>query len=256
MEGTVSASKIVALAKQNETTVGVYTTSLYIEAIIDSMSLREKERPIVISVPVNLRQFFESDTTRNFFGVINIVYYPKEYDGSIASVIKTVKEQYEEQLREESVERIMNTYASFEDHLAIKMVPIWIKDIVIDYFNRQSKKGVTTTLSNLGRIQMPETLAPYIDRFSAFMAAHSQQVCISSFGDRMVFGEVSPYSTHEVMMYFFRRLISLGVDVELASNDHDARDTRRRIKNTSADGEEKAAQNSGKSTKKRRRKRK
>ncbi len=223
IEGTVLASKIVALAKENNTTVGVYTTSLYIQAVIDSMSRREKLRPIVVSVPVNLRQFFDSDTTRNFFGVISIVYYPRQYDGSIATIISVVKNEYEEQLKEESVERIMNTYASFEDHIAIKMVPIWVKDIVIDFFNRKSKKGVTTTLSNLGRIQMPETLSPYIDRFSAFMAAPSQQVCISSFADRMVFGEVSPYATHDVMMYFFRRLVSLGVPVELASNDHDER---------------------------------
>ena len=69
---------------------------------------------------------------------------------------------------------------------------------------------------------MPENISPYIDRFSAFMAAPSQQVCISSFGDRMVFGEVSPYTTHDVMRNFFRRLVALGVDVELASNDYDA----------------------------------
>jgi hypothetical protein len=220
VEGTVSASKIVALAKENGTTVGVYTTSLYIQAVIDSMRRRDRQRPIVVQVPVNLRQFFKSDTTRNFFGVISIVYRAEQYDGSIASIVKTVKEEYEEQLKEDSVERIMNTYASFEDHIAIKMVPIWVKDIVIDFFNRQAKKGVTTTLSNLGRIDMPEKLAPYIDRFSAFMAAPSQQVCISSYGDRMVFGEVSPYATHDVMRHFFRRLVSLGVEVELSTNDH------------------------------------
>ncbi|MCR5775411.1 MAG: hypothetical protein K6G42_10045 [Lachnospiraceae bacterium] len=223
IEGTVSAKKIIALAKENETTVGVYTTSLYVQAIIDSMSMSERQRPIVISVPVNLRQFFNSDTTRNFFGVITIVYRPTEYDGNIATIIKKVKEEYDLQLKEESVERIMNTYASFEHHIAIKMVPIWIKDLVISFFNKESKKGITSTLSNLGRIQMPETLTPYIDRFAAFMAAPSQQICITSFGDRMVFGEVSPYSTHDAMMYFFRRLISLGVDVELASNDHNAK---------------------------------
>ncbi len=222
VEGAVSAKKIVALAKENNTTVGVYTTSLYIQAVIDSMSLMEKRRPIVISVPVNLRQFFDSDTTRNFFGVITIVYRAEEYKGKIADVIESVKAQYEEQLRPESVERIMNTYASFERHIAIKMVPIWIKDIVISFFNRRSKRGITTTLSNLGRIDMPENISPYIDRFSAFMAAPSQQVCISSFGDRMVFGEVSPYATHDVMRNFFRRLVALGVDVELASNDYDA----------------------------------
>ena len=222
IEGTVSAGKIIALAKENSTTVGVYTTALYIKAVIGSMSLMEKAKPVVVSVPVNLRQFFDSDTTRNFFGVINIVYYPKEYDGNLSSIIDSVKMQYEEQLKPDSVERIMNTYASFERHIAIKMVPIWIKDIVIDFFNRRSKSGVTTTLSNLGRIDMPESIAPYIDRFSAFMAAPSQQVCISSFGDRMVFGEVSPYKTHDVMCNFFRELVSLGVDVELASNDYDA----------------------------------
>ena len=221
LEGAVSAGQIVSLSKKNNTTVGVYTTSLYIQAVIDSMSLMEKKRPIVVSVPVNLRQFFDSDTTRNFFGVINIVYYPEQYCGNISAIIESVKAQYEEQLRPESVERIMNTYASFERHIAIKMVPIWIKDIVIDFFNRRSKKGITTTLSNLGRIDMPENLAPYIDRFSAFMAAPSQQVCISSFGDRMVFGEVSPYTTHDVMRNFFRKLVALGVSVELASNDYD-----------------------------------
>jgi NRPS condensation-like uncharacterized protein len=176
VEGTVSAKKIISLAKENQTTVGVYTTALYLKAVIDSMSMMEKAKPIVVSVPVNLRQFFDSDTTRNFFGVINIVYYPGKYDGNMSSIIASVKEQYEEQLKPESVERIMNTYASFERHIAIKMVPIWIKDIVIDFFNRRSKRGITTTLSNLGRIDMPESLAPYIDRFSAFMAAPSQQV--------------------------------------------------------------------------------
>lgn len=241
VEGAVSAKKIIALAKENNTTVGVYTTSLYIQAIIDSMSLRERERPVVISVPVNLRQFFDSRTTRNFFGVITIVYYPRDYDGSIEPVIKSVKEQYEEQLKEESVERIMNTFASFEDHLAIKMVPIWLKDIVIAFFNSRSKRGVTTTLSNLGRIDMPAELAPYIDRFAAFMAAPSQQVCISSFGDKMVFGEVSPYSTHDVMRNFLRRLVSLGVEVELASNDHDALPETKREKHGARNAEKEAA---------------
>lgn len=227
IEGTVSAKKIVALAKENGSTVGIYTTSLYIQAIIDAMSVMDKKKPIVVSVPVNLRQFFSSETARNFFGVINIVYYPSRYDGTIGSVINVVKQEYEEQLKEESIEQTMNTFASWEHNIAVKMVPVWVKDVVIDYFNRRAKKGVTTTLSNLGRIELPPEVAPYVDRFSAFMAAPSQQVCISSFGDRMVFGEVSPYATHDVMLYFLRRLVSLGVEVELASNDFDEPESKK-----------------------------
>ena len=73
------------------------------------------------------------------------------------------------------------------------------------------------------------------------MAAPSQQVCISSFGDKMVFGEVSPYSTHDVMRNFLRRLVSLGVEVELASNDHDALPETKREKHGARNAEKEAA---------------
>ena len=221
LEVSVSAKKIASLAKENNTTVGVYTTSLYIEAIISAMSAREKQRPIVIQVPVNLRQFFSSYTTRNFFGVISIVFYSSQYDGDISSIIKVVKKEYERQLSPESIEQTMNSYASLEHNPFVQMSPIWIKDIVVAFFNRQAKKGVTTTLSNLGRINMPEEVSGYIDRFAPFMAAPSEQVCICSYGDRMIFGEVSPYATHKVMLMFVRCLVKLGVEVELGSNDYD-----------------------------------
>ena len=221
VEGTVSAKKFVALAHTYETTVGILAVAIYIQAILDGMGVRFKKRPVVVSVPVNLRQYFKSDTTRNFFGVINIDYDPSLYDGKLESIIPVVKEKFTSQLTEENIARTMNSYGALEHNLMIKMVPIWIKDLVIGAFNRAAKKGVTTTISNLGQIKMPAEAAPYIDRFSAFMAAPSQQICISSYGDRMVFGEVSPYVTHQEMLNFFRRLISLGVEVEVATNDYD-----------------------------------
>jgi hypothetical protein len=36
----------------------------------------------------------------------------------------------------------------------------------------------------------------------------------------MVFGEVSAYTTHEIMLHFFRRLVKMGIDVEVTSSDH------------------------------------
>lgn len=221
VEGTVSAKKFLKLAHDYETTVGILAVALYIQAVLDGMGRRFRNRPIAVSVPVNLRQFFKSDTTRNFFGVININFDPALYDGTLESIIPVVKEKFSSQLTEENIARTMNSYGALEHNVMIKMVPIWIKDIVIDAFNRAAKKGVTTTISNLGQIKMPAEAAPYIDRFSAFMAAPSQQICISSYGDRMVFGEVSPYVTHQEMLNFFRRLIALGVDVEVATNDYD-----------------------------------
>ena len=221
IEGTVSASRFVEVAHTYHTSVGILATSVYIAAVIDEMSLRDQKKPIVVSVPVNLRKYFPSDTTRNFFGVINISYMPEKYDGSLESIIEEVKSSFQCQLSQDRILQTMNSYAALEHNIAIKMVPLFIKDLAIWGLNSRAKSGVTSTMSNLGNIEMPLQTVPYIDRFCAFMTAPSEQICISSFQDKMVFGEVTAYTTHEVMLHFFRRLADMDIPVELASNDYD-----------------------------------
>ena len=224
LEGVISAKKFLAKAKEYGTTVGVLCVALYIEAAIKRMTVRQKKRPIVVSVPVNLRQFYNSFTARNFFSVINITYDATEYNGSLDSIISVVKNEFEGQLSREKINENMNSYAALEHNIAVKMIPLFIKDIGISLFSMFATRGVTCTMSNLGKIEMPEELREYIDYFSAFMAAPSEQICVSTFGDRMVFGEVSPYVTHGVMMNFFRAITDMGIEVEISTNDFDIRD--------------------------------
>ncbi len=221
LEGTVSASKFLELAHKHNTTVGVLCVALYIKAVIQGMSRRHMKKHVVVSVPVNLRQFFKSGTARNFFGVINIDYVPENYTGELSSIIEQVAKDFKEKLSSENIEKTMNSYSALEHNLAIKMVPLPIKDFTIGFFDRAAKKGVTTSMSNLGMIRMPDEVSDYIDRFSAFMTASSQQVCVCTFKDRMVFGEVSPYKTHKTMLNFFRCLTEEGLEIELATNDYD-----------------------------------
>ena len=221
LEGTVSASKFLDLAHKYESTVGVLCVALYIKAVIQGMNRHQRRRHIVVSVPVNLRQFYKSGTARNFFGVINIDYDPKNYDGELKSIIEPVAKDFKEKLSSENIEKTMNSYSSLEHNLAIKMVPLPIKDFTIGRFDRAAKRGVTTSMSNLGQIKMPPEVSDYIDRFSAFMTASSQQVCVCTFKDKMVFGEVSPFKTHKTMLNFFRCLSEEGIEIELGTNDYD-----------------------------------
>jgi hypothetical protein len=73
---------------------------------------------------------------------------------------------------------------------------------------------------------MPDELKPYIDRFSGFMSTQNMQVCVSTYEDKMVFGAVSAYSEHRVLLAFFRKLVELGLEVEIGSNDYDAQDSK------------------------------
>ncbi|MCR5032263.1 MAG: hypothetical protein K6A92_05315 [Lachnospiraceae bacterium] len=223
LEGTVSAGKFIELSHVYETTAGILSVAIFIEAVVKSMSVREMHaRPVCISVPVNLRQYYPSETTRNFFGVISVHFKATDYDGTLESILPAVKQSFAEQLTEENIRYTMNGYSDLVHNPAIKLVPLFIKDLFIGYFTSRSRRGTTGTMSNLGRIRMPENMEPYIDRFSPFMSSHNVQICVSTFGDKMVFGALSAYVEHRVLINFFRRLEELGMDVELGTNDYDA----------------------------------
>ena len=221
LEGTISASKFLDVAHKYNTTVGVMCVAVYIKAVLQGMSLFQRKRHVVVSVPVNLRQFFKSGTARNFFGIINIDFAPGENSGELEDIIAFVDKSFKEKLSSENIEKTMNSYAALEHNVGIKIIPLPIKDMGIGFFDKNAKKGVTSSMSNLGQIKMPEEVEDYIDRFSAFMTAASQQITVCSYKDKMVFGEVSPYKTHKVMLNFFRCLTGMGLEVELGSNDYD-----------------------------------
>ena len=221
IEGTISAKKFLDIAHEYNTTVGVMCVAVYIRAIIQGMNRAQSRKHIVISVPVNLRQYFKSGTSRNFFGVINIDYDPAEYDGQMSSIINKVDKDFKEKLSQENIEKTMNSYAALEHNIGIKMIPLPLKDLGIGYFDRTAKKGITSSMSNLGQIKMPEEVADYIQGFSAFMTAASQQITVCSYKDRLTFGECSPYKTHKSMLNFFRCLTEMGLEVELGTNDYD-----------------------------------
>ena len=197
------------------------TTALMIEAVIREMRISERNKPVVITVPVNLRNYFPTDSTRNFYGVITISYRASDYDGRIESILKSIKESYAMQLQEDQIIKTMNTYSALERNWALKMVPLQLKDLGIQGFNYLRLKEVTTSVSNVGRLEMPEELIPYIDRFSAFMATQRGQMVVVSFEDKLTFGVTSAFKRHDVMRNFFRRLVELGLSVELATNDYD-----------------------------------
>ena len=225
IEGIVSVRQFVALAHRYDTTVGVLITALVIDAIVKDMSVRDRARkPVVISVPVNLRRFFPSETIRNFFGVINVSYSAADYDGTLEPVIASVKQSFEEQLQKERVSQTMNSYSALAGNFAVKVLPILIKDPGLMFFNFLSKRGVTGSVSNLEKIRMPEETEPYIDHFAGFMASINFQISIASFGDKMVFGSAAGKTDHRMMLQFYRSLEKMGIDVEIATNDFDVRE--------------------------------
>lgn len=66
IEGCVSVKSLLDLSKQHHVTITEFLVALWIYSIYEGMSIKEQKKPVVISIPVNLRNYFPSETTRNF----------------------------------------------------------------------------------------------------------------------------------------------------------------------------------------------
>ncbi|HWT75732.1 MAG TPA: hypothetical protein VN258_13585 [Mobilitalea sp.] len=218
IEGEMSVKQVLELAHRYDTTLTIYLTALFIQAIYQDMPARGRKYPVVLSVPVNLRTYFPSVTARNFFTTINISYQFGKHSERLEDIIQAVKDSFTKELTEDNLRNHMNRLSALEHNTFIAIIPLVIKDYILRIANKLSDRGVTATLSNVGRITLTKELAPYIQVFDCFTSVRRPQIGMCSFGDRLMVSFASPFTSTDIQKNFFRMLTKEGVEVRIASN--------------------------------------
>lgn len=216
IEGMLPVADLLKLSKKYDVTLTVYLTSVLIKAIGEAMDIKDRRKPIVIAVPVNLRQFYPSYTVRNFFNAVNISY---KYNGEdISPIAAIVKEEFKKNLDEENIKNKMNNMAILEDIFILRLIPIFIKDLVLRYAYKFTDNYQTMTLSNIGIIKMPEAYQKYIDYFDVFISTSTIQLCMCSYLNNLVLSFTSQFVNSEIEKNFFRYLANEGINIVINTN--------------------------------------
>jgi NRPS condensation-like uncharacterized protein len=218
IEGCMSVEDVLNEAHKYQTTLTVFLAALFLCSISKKMGAGEKMRPVVLTVPVNLRQYYESLTARNFFSNISIGYRFGAGADDLAAVIATISESFKKQLTRDELDYLSNRYMRIEQNLFARIVPLPIKDIVLRMFDCSASRRTTTYISNIGKIDMPAELSPYIRQFSVCTSARRPQMTLCSFGGRLVVSITSPYRETDIQRTFFQQLSGLGIEVEITTN--------------------------------------
>lgn len=218
-EVCVSSKAVIDAAHRSSSTMTVFLTALLIEAVHSTMSVADENLPVVIMVPVNLRNFFPSETAKNFFGMISIVYSYKERSGEFGDILEEVNRQFKEKLTKEQLSIRMNRLASLEHNPFVKIAPLPLKNFVLHTARRIGVRGETIVISNIGRVIMPPEFDSYIDRFSIFASTLKLQLCVCSYGDRLTLNFSSAFVSTAVQCAFVRRLTAAGIGAEIQSNE-------------------------------------
>lgn len=218
IEGVISLKAMLEAAHNYDTTLTALLVSLFLCAINKNAEISKKKRPIVLMVPVNLRRFFRSESARNFFCTINAGYNFERNPDNLTDVIKSVDEYFKKQLTAENLAVRMNRFTKIERNAFVRITPLWFKDIVLNIAGGITSRETTGSISNIGKIAMPDGFEKYIRLFDMFVSTEKIQMCVCSYNDNLVLSFSSAFKGTDIQKDFFRSIVDMGIDVSVVSN--------------------------------------
>ncbi len=222
MHGLINIPELKAVTKKygvsiNEYLVGTFAWATYVQCLHKAPS----KKPIRIAVPVNLRPYFNSNTTKNFFTMVSAEFHPTEEEYTFEDVLKKIQDSLKSQIQKDNLEQLFSVSVSNQKNKFLRMVPLVIKNLVMRYVFNQSALAHTTTITNVGFVQVEPPYEPYIKMFRSFIAMSKGQSIkgtVNSYQDTLVFTFSSIFSDTSIQKEFFRKIAEDGVTVQIETN--------------------------------------
>ncbi len=220
IEGELSAAEVLKLAHEYKATLTVFITAVFMLAIYEDMPYLKKTRPVSIDVPVNLRQFYSSETARNFFSLINVRHLRQDKDKTptLEELIDFVQNSFQNELGGEKLTKRIMTLMRLEKMWPVRIIPTSVKDVILRLSHWVSDLNSTASVSNMGRVKMPAAMMPFIHHFGVSTSVRRPQICACSTGDRLLISFSSPFRDNEIQRRFFNFFTERGIKVTISSN--------------------------------------
>lgn len=224
IDGIMSSKQVKEVATKYQVTVTEYLNAVLLYALQEKQKKDApyRERPVKIAMPVNLRQFFPSNTLRNFITMVYPIIDPRLGEYSFEEIVTQVHHYMRYHINEKFLRADITRNYSTRANAFIRVVPLFIKDIVVrEYYRLVQDKNSSAGLTNMGAIKVNEDMKSYIERFDIYMGQpfSSRTNCaIISYGDILTINFASSIKEADVERYFFTKLIQDGIHVKIESN--------------------------------------
>lgn len=222
MHGSMKIPQLKEVCHGYEVSINEYLVAVYIYSVYtECLHAMPSKKPIRVAVPVNLRPFFHSITTKNFFAMVSAEFCPVKENYTFEEVLSLTCESLRDQINREHLEELFSYNVSNEKLLIARATPLFLKNIAMRQIYTTSALANTGTVTNIGNITLAEAYEPYVEMFHAFLAMSKGQHLkgtICSYQDTLVFSFSYDLADVSVQRGFFRKLAADGIDVEIESN--------------------------------------
>lgn len=218
LEVHMKASEVLPEAKKLGVSLTSYFGARLMMALFKDMPGTMRKLPVTISMPVNLRNFYPSETGRNFFNSVTVSHIHTG-DDTLESLSAEYNAKLKECLTKERMMMQMQNFEKIETIFIARIAPLAIKQLVVRYFAKKEAKAVSAVLSNMGAVTIPEEMREYIKGYTGFCSTSELFVVVSSYGDDMVLGISYAYAGTGVLKNFLGDLQKDGMSVRVSATE-------------------------------------
>ena len=222
----IPAEKLRACAKEH----GVSVTELLCAAMMQAIGELQAEKvpnvrhrkPVKVLIPVNLRNLFPSRSLRNFASYITPEIDPRMGDCSFSELCSLVHHKMGLENNRRTMRAKFAANVAGERSPILRVMPLFIKNIAMKaVFDAVGECKSCLCLSNLGRVELPEVMVPYVQRmdFIIGVQARAPHDCgVVTWGDTVYINCIRSIQEPELEYRFYRVLHRLGLPVKVESN--------------------------------------
>lgn len=209
---------------------GVSLTAFLSAAMMMALQNMQKEcvpnikrrKHIRLLIPVNLRSLYPSETLRNFAMYTTPELDPRLGEYSFPEICKIVHHHMGLDITPKKMGQRIAANVSSERLLAVKLMPLFLKNIVMKaVFDAVGERKSCLNLSNLGMVQLPERMMPYVERMDFILSpqATTPNNCAAlSFKDHLYINFIRNIRESDLEYHFYCVLRDLGLTVQVQSN--------------------------------------
>ena len=218
------AAPLLDLAHAEGCTLTEYLTAQILRSFMDVMAGNtDPEKPVKISVPINLRKLFPSRTMRNFTYFANIGAPLSEDKGSLEETILSVRTQLRAMCAPESLISRINPNVSSENNLLLRAAPLTLKQLVLRQAHHILGDNLfTASFSNLGIIRLDDSMNKHIAGFDFGLSCSDLvplNLSMCTYADTIYMTFSSVIEETDVERAFARKLSAAGLTLRIYSSD-------------------------------------
>jgi len=211
-------------AEENDVSLTTYLAAMTVYSIYQTnYKIHSGKNPIKICIPVDLKNYIKSNTILNFFSYMTIsvnLSQKKEY--TFDEILRLVEKEFKQKLVKEEIEKTMTGNVKLGRFLPFRIIPLPIKYGIMRIVNKIIKLYATTTLSNIGKIEVEEKYKEDIEEFLLLVAPDEGEkikCSICSFENNLVYTITNILEGKEIESKFFEILEENDIEVKIERND-------------------------------------